>query len=94
MYELQLHANTIENVIKFQLKGKFTLFFKCIYYRAYSMVGIIIHLMCVKSLQLACNYLLSVGTGDLAICRSMSSEHVDWNHYELLTHYQTNVLNP
>ena len=36
------------------LKGKFTLF-KCIYYRAYSMVGIIIHLMCVKSLQLACN---------------------------------------
>ena len=37
------------------LKGKFTLFLKCIYYRAYSMEGIIIHLMCVKSLQLACN---------------------------------------
>ena len=26
------------------------------------MVGIIIHLMCVKSLQLACNKFLSVGT--------------------------------
>ena len=50
------------------LKGKFTLFLNCIYYRAYSMVGIIIHLMCVKSLQLACNYLLSVSTGGLAIC--------------------------
>ena len=37
------------------LKGKFKIVLKCIYYRAYSMVGIIIHLMCVKSLQLACN---------------------------------------
>ena len=38
-----------------QVKVKIHTFFKCIYYRAYSMVGIIIHLMCVKSLQLACN---------------------------------------
>ena len=36
-------------------KGKIHTFFKCIYYRVYSMVGIIIHLMCVTSLQLACN---------------------------------------
>ena len=50
------------------LKKKFTLFLKCIYYRVYSMVDIIIHLMCVKSLQLACNELLSVDTGGLAIC--------------------------
>ena len=40
---------------KVNLKVKIHTFFKCIYYRAYSMVGIIIHLMCVKSLQLACN---------------------------------------
>ena len=37
------------------VKGKIHTFLKCIYYRAYSMVEIIIHLMCVKSLQLACN---------------------------------------
>ena len=37
------------------LKGKFTVLLKCIFYRAYSMVGVIIHLMCVKSLQLACD---------------------------------------
>ena len=37
------------------LNGKIHTFLKCIYYRAYSMVGIIIHLMCVKSVQLACN---------------------------------------
>ena len=43
-------------IIEFgNFKREKSLFFKCIYYRAYSMVGIIIHLMCVKSLQLACN---------------------------------------
>ena len=41
--------------LKIVLKGKIHTFLKCIYYRAYIMVGIIIHFMCVKSLQLACN---------------------------------------
>ena len=40
---------------KSSIEGKIHTFFKCIYYRAYSMVGLIIHLMCVKPLQLACN---------------------------------------
>ena len=34
-------------------------FLKCIYNRAYSMVGIIHHKLFVKSLQLACNYFLA-----------------------------------
>ena len=37
------------------IKRKIHTFLKCIYYRAHSMVGIIIHLMCVKSLQYACS---------------------------------------
>ena len=40
------------------------------------MVGIIIHLMCVKSLQLACNQLLTVGTegsGHLQVNESITS---------------------
>ena len=50
----QIHANVFTNA-SIVLKGKFTLLLKCIYYKVYSMVGIVIHLMCVKSLQLACN---------------------------------------
>ena len=45
------------------IEVKIHTFFKCIYYRAYSMVGIIICLMFVKSLQFVCNKSLSVATG-------------------------------
>ena len=50
--QVRVSAVLVEELFhKVSLKGKFTLFSKCIYYRAYSMVGIIIHLMCVKFLQ-------------------------------------------
>ena len=57
------------------------------------MVGIIIHLTCVKSLQFACNQLLLVGTGvwPFAVNELLTS---GLNHYYLLIHYQTIVLNP
>ena len=58
------------------------------------MVGIIIHLMCVKSLQLACNYLLSVGTGGSGHLQVNELLTSGLDHYDQLTHYQTKVLNP
>ena len=57
------------------------------------MAGIIHYQMFLNALQLACNLLLLLVHGGLAIFR-FSSTHENWNHYHLLTHYPSRVINP